>query len=228
MHENAGNLGLRMDWFEFVHKSLDVNVLCYSYRGYGRSEGVPSEAGIKSDSIAIVDSFKTCARIDSKRVFLCGRSLGGAVALDLISKLDRQNEFPFKGVMIENTFTGISDMADTLFPFLKQILPLKKLMLRIHWDNQACVKYMKTPVLFVTGDQDTFVPTWMTLALHSACTSDTKDLMVVPGGNHNNTFSVAGYAYINRFKKFIKVCKELPCDINSSSQSCEGSTMEKK
>lgn len=54
-HENAGNIGLRMDWFEIIHK-LGVNVMCIAYRGFSESEGYPSEAGIKLDTLAIADS----------------------------------------------------------------------------------------------------------------------------------------------------------------------------
>ena len=42
-HENAGNIGLRMDYFELLHDQVNVNVLCVGYRGYGKSQGTPSE-----------------------------------------------------------------------------------------------------------------------------------------------------------------------------------------
>ena len=49
-HENAGNLGLRLDWFEQVYKNLNVNILSVAYRGYSRSEGKPEQAGILLDA----------------------------------------------------------------------------------------------------------------------------------------------------------------------------------
>ena len=52
-HENAGNIGLRLDYFEILYKKVDVNVLCVGYRGYGHSEGQPSEAGLKLDAKAV-------------------------------------------------------------------------------------------------------------------------------------------------------------------------------
>ena len=51
-HENAGNIGLRMDYFEIIH-NLGLNIMCIAYRGFSDSEGYPSEAGIKLDTIAI-------------------------------------------------------------------------------------------------------------------------------------------------------------------------------
>ena len=45
-HENAGNIGVRLDYFEMLFKRVNVNVLCVGYRGYGHSEGTPSEVGL--------------------------------------------------------------------------------------------------------------------------------------------------------------------------------------
>jgi len=81
-------------------------------------------------------------------------------------------------------------------------------MLKIKWDSLAIVNKIKTPILFISGDQDTFVPTQMTIRLHDACGSAKKSLMIVPGGNHNNTFAVAGKDYIEKLKNFMKECLE--------------------
>ena len=93
---------------------------------------------------------------------MLGRSLGGAVALNLISNLDQEKQKVYKGVIIENTFTSISEMVDPLVPMFKAFPTIKNLMLKIKWDSMQCVQNMKTPVLFITGDLDTFVPWQMT------------------------------------------------------------------
>jgi hypothetical protein len=80
-HENAGNIGYRLDFFEQLYKKLGVNVLAVSYRGYGDSEGSPSEAGIQKDAAAILEYAFTKAQIDNSQIILFGRSLGGAVAI---------------------------------------------------------------------------------------------------------------------------------------------------
>lgn len=67
---------------------MNVNIICVAYRGYSHSEGKPSEAGIKLDALAISSYVKTCDKINKERVFLLGRSLGGAVALNLIYELE--------------------------------------------------------------------------------------------------------------------------------------------
>lgn len=82
------------------------------------------------------------------------------MACHLIADEKVEAEKFFKGVIVENTFTGISDMADSIFPFLKFMGPIKKKMLKLKWDSVSKVELMKKcPVLFISGDQDTFVPT---------------------------------------------------------------------
>ena len=98
-------------------------------------------------------------------------------------------------------------MAIALFPFFKFAPWLIKLMLKIEWNSLACVRVMRTPVMFISGDQDTFVPTEMTSRLHDACSSELKKVMIVPGGNHNNTFAIAGEHYYKWLEAFAKDCK---------------------
>ena len=85
LHENAGNIGLRLDYFEILYKKVGVNVLAVGYRGYGRSEGVPSEVGLQLDAKAVAQYVKNSPKIDKKRVFLIGRSLGGGVGIHLLA-----------------------------------------------------------------------------------------------------------------------------------------------
>jgi hypothetical protein len=58
-HENAGNIGLRMDWFEQMYKRLKVNIVCVAYRGYSRSEGEPGQEGIMKDVDVVIDFCKS-------------------------------------------------------------------------------------------------------------------------------------------------------------------------
>ena len=45
-HENAGNLGLRLDYFDLIYHNVEVNIVAVAYRGYSRSEGTPNETGL--------------------------------------------------------------------------------------------------------------------------------------------------------------------------------------
>merc|ERR1712086_674059 len=80
-HENAGNIGTRMQNLEILVKRLYTNVLIVAYRGYSHSEGKPSEHGLKLDAEATLEHVLGRDDVNSDRVFVFGRSLGGAVAI---------------------------------------------------------------------------------------------------------------------------------------------------
>jgi fermentation-respiration switch protein FrsA (DUF1100 family) len=138
---------------------LNVNIVAFAYRGYSSSNGTPSEDGIKKDAHAIVDFVKNEPMIDKDKMFLIGRSLGGAVAIYTASQYKQL----FRGVIVENTFTSMGDMVDKIFFFLRYF---KFLILRNYWQSIDLVKDIQSPMLFITGDQDELVPMQMTLELH--------------------------------------------------------------
>ena len=131
MHENAGTIGLRLDFYQLLYRELNVNIVTFAYRGYSESEGTPTEEGLKYDAHAIINHLNKLIdnnKIDKSSLFIQGRSLGGAVAMYTLNKYPHM----FKGAIIENTFTSISDMVDIVFSFARLF---KKLILRNHWET---------------------------------------------------------------------------------------------
>ena len=84
-HGNAGNVGARLPNIEVLVKNLKTNVLILAYRGYGDSEGKPSEEGLKLDAEAVLEFALNDSEIDSDRIFVFGRSLGASVGARLAS-----------------------------------------------------------------------------------------------------------------------------------------------
>ena len=80
-HENAGNIGNRLACIEALYFELEVNVLIVGYRGYGHSQGSPSESGLELDAEAIFKYALDNKDINNQKIFLFGKSLGGAVAI---------------------------------------------------------------------------------------------------------------------------------------------------
>jgi len=149
------------------------------------------------------------------------------VGLHLTAKLDRASQFYFRGVIIENTFTSISEMADHVFPFFKWMQNVKARMIRLKWDSINQVGDIKTPMFYISGDEDTFVPTEMTHRLFDATDKALfKEKWIIPGGNHNNTFIVAGPDYVLRLKAFLQKCHELPIEISSREASSDEEPLE--
>jgi len=89
-HENAGNIGLRLDYFQTMYHKAGCDILAVAYRGYSDSSGKPSEEGIKKDGAAVINFVvKDLAKhyVNRGGVFVLGRSLGGAVATAALSAL---------------------------------------------------------------------------------------------------------------------------------------------
>lgn len=86
-HGNAGNIGARLPNFAQLHYNLRTNILAIDYRGYGESEGSPSEAGLLEDAVSALLWLEERRDLDHSQVVLFGRSLGGAVAISVAAHL---------------------------------------------------------------------------------------------------------------------------------------------
>ncbi|RVE41688.1 hypothetical protein evm_013663 [Chilo suppressalis] len=111
-HGNAGNMGQRLANVSGFYHKLNINILMVEYRGYGLSEGAPSERGLYVDAQSALDYIMQRSDIDRSKIIIFGRSLGGAVAIDLTSRLEYRNKI--WALIVENTFTSIPDMAQII------------------------------------------------------------------------------------------------------------------
>jgi hypothetical protein len=201
-HGNAGNIGLRLPNAIEMYRQLNVNVLLVEYRGYGDSDDVaPTEAGLKLDSEAALRFISTHPLIDSSRLFVFGRSLGGAVGFHL-ANYAQLNSLPLAGIIVENTFLSISEMVDHLMPYVKLFKPL---VLRLNWDSSVLVPNIRAPTLYLAGSADELVPHNHMMQLYKASNKSSvlSRMHVVPGGTHNETWLQGGRAYFDRMRSFI-------------------------
>jgi fermentation-respiration switch protein FrsA (DUF1100 family) len=196
-HANAGNIGFRLDNIRKMYHDIGVNIFILSYRGYGASEGSPSEEGLCVDAETAWNYILSRDDIDRSRVYLFGRSLGGAVALYLGSK----HSSAIAGTIIENSFYSIDKMVDQIFPALR---PLKRLVLRIKWNSFERAPLITHPLLFITGKLDEVVPHQQMLDLFAlAVNSKKKQLISIDEGMHNTTWEKGGEFYVETFKAFL-------------------------
>ncbi|XP_065063388.1 protein ABHD13-like [Rhopilema esculentum] len=194
-HGNAGNIGHRLLNAHLVYTYSGCNVLLVEYRGYGRSEGSPSEKGLYSDAEAALEFLLKRDDIDHERIILYGRSLGGAVAIDLATNQD-YSEHIF-ALIIENTFTSIPDIACHMFPWIQK-LPI--VCYRNQFLSMEKIKMLLVPTLFISGLADQLVPPAMMLDLYNASTAPMKRLETFVTGTHNDTWQCYGYSeVINKF-----------------------------
>ena len=168
------------------------------YRGYGSSTGTPTEEGIKLDAEAVFKYAKTCNLIDSSKIILFGKSLGGAVAIYLAEKYD----FQILATILENTFTSISSLVDQYMPLLKH---LKYYVLRNHWNSLESIKKVKQPILFIYGEFDEIIDNHHMQILHKEAKSAIyKEIFMVPNGDHNMCYTRVETNYLPTIYNFIK------------------------
>ena len=168
--------------------------------GYGESTGTPSEDGLIIDAETAFDHLVHRADMDKTKVVVFGRSLGGAVATALTTKHSEE----IRGLMIENSFTSISDMVDQLFPLLR---PLKRFILRLDWKSIQRIGRITAPILFISGLQDEVVPCDQMQTLHDAAVGARfKSMFRISNGTHNDSWIKGGPAYLKEMRTFICSC----------------------
>lgn len=196
-HGNAGNIGHRVPNALLMLVNLKANVVLVDYRGYGKSEGEPSEDGLYLDAEATLDYVMTRPDLDKTKVVLFGRSLGGAVAVRLASV----NPHRVAAIIVENTFLSIPHMAATLF----SVLPMRLLpswCYRNKFLTYRQVALCRMSSLFVSGLSDQLIPPVMMKQLYELSPARTKRLAIFPEGTHNDTWQCQGYfAALEQFMK---------------------------
>ena len=146
-HGNAANIANRTPIYEMLH-SLPANVLALEYRGYGRSDGRPSEAGIYRDAEAAYAYLVTNKGIDPQSLISYGQSLGTAVAAHLASHRR------VGGVVLEAPFPSASRLASRIFWFL----PGVSLVVHGQFDTKTWVRSAHAPVLIIHCQHDPVIP----------------------------------------------------------------------
>lgn len=190
-HGNGEHLGFLGEEMSTLRSQLQINLFAFDYRGYGRSEGRPFEAGVIADSEAAVNWLAQRANVSVRDIILMGRSLGGAVAVDLASRHGA------RGLILWNTFSSLPDTAARLLPWL----PIRRLM-RHRFDSVAKIPKYQGPLLQTHGTADRIVPFDLGQKLFAAATTLDKQFIAIPGGDHNDPpaaeFTAALLSFVDR------------------------------
>lgn len=116
------------------------------YRGYGLSTGAPNEEGLVIDAQTGLDYIRSRDDLKNTKIVVFGQSIGGAVAIDLVSK--NQEAGDVKGLILENTFLSIAKMIPSAVPVAKWLTPF----CHEYWrSEQMLPKITSVPILFLSG-----------------------------------------------------------------------------
>jgi fermentation-respiration switch protein FrsA (DUF1100 family) len=186
-HGNAGNIADRRGVLDLFHSQMRTSVLVFDYRGYGQSEGKPTEDGVLADARAARRWLAARTKVREEDIVLAGHSLGGGVVVDLAAKDGA------RGLILESTFTSLPETAAGHFP----LLPVRSLM-RTRLDSIVKIPSYRGPLLQTHGDADQIVPYELGRKLFNAA-NEPKQFVSVPGGGHNDPPSREYRAALDRF-----------------------------
>ena len=187
VHGNAGNLSHRGPIAKYLHDRFKVSVLVFDYRGYGRSEGIPTFEGLVRDARAARNELARLAKIPPERVVLLGESLGGAIAVQVAA------EHAARGLVIESSFSSFRDVAASHFPSL-----LVRTLVADKLNSEEAIKKYAGPLLLCHGDADTTIPIESGRKLFDAA-QEPKEFVLLAGCNHNDPKPEAYYVALGRF-----------------------------
>jgi fermentation-respiration switch protein FrsA (DUF1100 family) len=186
LHGNAGNITHR------VHVAREVtaagaSILLLDYRGYGRSQGWPTEKGLYADARASYRDLLSKGW-KARQIVVHGESLGSAAAVQLAS----ENECG--GLVLEAPFSSARDVAARVLPILGPALVFG-------FDSLSRIGRVRAPILVIHGDRDEVIPFDLGRKLFDAA-PEPKSFWAVNGGHHNDILMTAGARYREALREF--------------------------
>jgi alpha-beta hydrolase superfamily lysophospholipase len=185
-----------------TYNRYGINFFVADYRGYGKSTGKPSASAVIHDAHAV---FKDVTAWMEKNnylapLFIMGRSLGSAPALELVvSYQDR-----IQGLILESAF------AQTL-PLLRLLgIPVERLGVTEEncFGNERKIEQFRKPTLIIHAENDHIIPFHHAQTLMERSPAPDKELVMIPGANHNDILYQAGERYFEAINRFIlRACR---------------------
>jgi fermentation-respiration switch protein FrsA (DUF1100 family) len=189
LHGNAGNISHRGSSIEIFNR-LGLSVLILDYRGYGQSEGVPTEQGLYMDARAAWHHLTEERALDPGEILIFGRSLGASVAVELAARTQPA------GLILESGFSSAADMARHLYPGLHHVL-----LRRFQLDSVGRLARVQAPVLVLHSRDDEIVPYALGRRLFEAAPEPKTFVELV--GDHNSGFLTSQPNYERSLAAFI-------------------------
>ncbi len=190
MHGNAGNIADRLDQALAMKRALGVSSFLFDFRGYGKSEGRPTEAGLYRDAAAAWEWLVAGKGVDPRGIILYGHSLGTPVAVDLALGEGKGSG----ALVLESPFTSAADMARMMYFGL----PVGLLM-SVRLDTIGRVDRVAMPLLVIHGVVDGTIPFAMGKKVFDAA-PEPKTFLPVPRGDHSDCYLVGGEEYWEAWK----------------------------
>jgi hypothetical protein len=191
LHGNGGNISSRTHLSHYkVFRQQGITTFALGYRGYGESEGTPTEQGLYTDAVTAFSYLTSVRRIPPAKIFVFGYSLGSAIAIELAKRVDAA------GVIVQGAFTSAPDVAREWYPFLPVRLTMKN-----KFDSIGKIASMDEPILIVHATRDAIIPFHHGQALFDRARQ--PKTFVPTGGNHNDAHIVDSTTFYSQLLLFL-------------------------
>lgn len=190
-HGNASNIATRSPTYEFLHDTPG-NILALEYRGYGHSEGKPSETGLYIHADAPYQYLVNTKRLDPKSIVPFGQSLGTAVATDLAA------HHKVGGLILEAPAPSASRAAGKIFWFLSGL----SMLVGSQFDTISKLKQVTAPILVVQSTHDPALPSRFGQEVYNAAPSP-KRFLRIDGECHEEPSLIAPEQYRSTLTEFL-------------------------
>ena len=190
-HGNGGNLSDagRPEHYASL-RSLGLNLLAFDYRGYGESEGKPSEAGLYRDAHAAYRLLADSLAVPPERIYLFGHSLGSAVAVELAGRVGAA------GLILDGALTSVAERGQELYPYV----PVRWIAASRYASIER-IGALRLPKLFLHAEHDEVVPIGHGRRLYQAAPAPKR--FVERAGGHGDAFIVDAEKYYGAIERFV-------------------------
>lgn len=192
-HGNAGNMSAHWPLVSWLPER-NFNVFMFDYRGFGKSKGRPSQAGLLDDTQSAINVVRHRSDVNPQRLVLFGQSIGGANMVSALGNGDREG---IRAVILDSTFASYSSIAN-------QMIPGSGFFMDDSYNAERFIAEVSPiPVLIIHGKADRVIPWEQSERLYDL-TREPKQKIILPDGEHIDAFSERhGGVYRDQMVNFI-------------------------
>jgi alpha-beta hydrolase superfamily lysophospholipase len=201
-YHGNGEIAADYDDIALLYTRMGITLLVMDYRGYGRSDGAPTAHNLLADAVTVFDAVGRVFEdndLTPAQLYVMGRSLGSAAAIETALHAREQ----LAGLIVESGF------ADTFALLARLGVGVQDAdEERDGFGNPAKMARITTRTLVIHGQADVLIPASNGQELYRRCAAPDKQLLLIPGGGHNDLMMVGMAEYFEAIRMF--VCNQEP------------------
>ncbi len=194
-----GEIASDYDGIAPLYTRMGISLVVADYRGYGKSDGSPTASALLDDAVATYRSMPNILKergLGGSHLFLMGRSLGSAAALEIASQVGNA----ISGLIIESGFASALGLIERLSG---TSLPQELKAGVSGFENIEKIRRVDVPTLIIHGEEDEIIPVENGKSLYENSAAQQKRLILIPGAGHNDLLYFGQKPYFDAVQEFV-------------------------